>query len=65
MVWLQSFEKSLKENVLGKKGTDALVCFGHYLSLLLLTPAASDAYLLPAPMAVEFETLGDNAADND
>lgn len=36
----QSFERSLKENVLGKKGTDALVCFGSHLSLLLLTPAA-------------------------
>lgn len=37
----------------------ALVCLGRHLSLLLPTPAAAHAYLLPALMAVEFETLGD------
>lgn len=31
----------------------------NHLSLLLLTPALSHAYLLPALMAVQFETLGD------
>lgn len=59
MVWLLSFERPWNENLLGKKGMGALVCLGRHLSLLLPTPAAAHAYLLPALMAVEFETLGD------